>query len=183
LRIAMEQQRKPIRSRRHLACLLAVLVSGCTSEKSNNLSDADTAAVADSAAFAEQIVLSNREYLEQDGYAAADSEWGERLAMQCQACHALEKNGPTLLGPTLYGVFGRDAGSLPGFDYSPVLASATFIWTPAALDAWLAAPSQFLPGNRMAFAGIQNDADRNALIAYLLQVSDESNQVGAADAQ
>lgn len=179
----MEQQRKCIRSRRRCACLFAVLVFGCTSEKSNNPSDANTATQTDWAAFAEQIVLTNREYLEQDVYTAADSEWGERLAMQCRACHALEKNGPTLLGPTLYEVFGRDAGSVPGFDYSPVLASATFVWTPAALDAWLAAPSQFLPGNRMAFAGIQRSADRNALIAYLLQASDSSNQVGTPEAQ
>jgi cytochrome c len=183
LRIAMEQQTKRNHGRRHFARLLAVLVSGCTSEKSNNPSDADSAVAPDAAAFAEQIVLSNRDYLEQDAYAAADREWGERLAMQCRACHALEKNGPTLLGPTLYGVFGRDAGSLPGFDYSPVLASATFVWTPAALDAWLAAPSRFLPGNRMAFAGVQNDTDRNALIAYLLQSSDASNEGATADAQ
>ncbi len=179
----MEQQIKRNHDRRHFACLLAVLVSACNSENSNYLSDTNAGAVPDSAAFAEQIVLSNRDYLEQDAYAVADREWGERLAMQCRACHALEKNGPTLLGPTLYGVFGRDAGSLPGFDYSPVLASATFVWTPAALDAWLAAPSRFLPGNRMAFAGIQNDVDRDALIAYLLQTGDVSNDVGTADAQ
>jgi cytochrome c len=147
------------------------------------MTDTDTAVVPAATAFAVQIVLSNREYLAQDAYAAADGEWGERLAMQCRACHSLEKNGPTLLGPTLYGVFGRQAGSLPGFDYSTALASAGFVWTPAALDAWLAAPSQFLPGNRMAFAGVQSDADRNALIAYLLQVSDASNPVGAADGQ
>ena len=71
-------------------------------------------------------------------------------------------------------MFGRPAGTSPGFDYSPALASAGFVWTPAALDAWLAAPSQFLPGNRMAFAGIQRESDRNALIAYLLRASDEA---------
>jgi cytochrome c len=183
LRIAMEQQTKRNHGRCHFACLLAVLVSGCTDEKNNNPSDANSAAVPDSSAFAEQVVLSNYDYLKQDAYAAADSEWGERLAMQCRACHALEKNGPTLLGPTLYGVFGRDAGSVPGFDYSPVLASARFVWSPAALDAWLAAPSQFLPGNRMAFAGMQSNTDRNALIAYLLQASDTSDQNGTADTQ
>lgn len=176
----MEQQRKHTHGRRLCACLLAVLVAGCTSKQSSNPPDTDTVAGTDSTAFAGQIALTNREYLEQDAYTAADSEWGERLAMQCRACHSLEKNGPALLGPTLSGVFGRDAGNVPGFDYSPVLASATFIWTPAALDAWLAAPSRFLPGNRMAFAGIQDSTDRNALIAYLLQASDASNQVSTA---
>jgi cytochrome c len=176
----MEQQAKRYQDRRHFACLLVVLFSGCTAEQSDNPADGEIAAVPDAAAFSEQLVLSNHDYLEQDAYARADSDWGERLAMQCRACHALEKNGPALLGPTLYGVFGRNAGSLPGFDYSIALASAGFVWTPAALDAWLAAPSQFLPGNRMAFAGIQSGADRNALIAYLLKASDASDPVAAA---
>lgn len=179
----MEQQSKPVQGRHYVVCLLVVLVSACTSENSNDLSDTNAAAVPDSAAFAEQTVLSNGEYLEQGAYAGADKEWGERLAMQCRGCHTLEKNGAALMGPTLYGVFGRDAGSVAGFDYSPTLASATFVWTPAALDAWLAAPSRFLPGNRMAFAGIQDAADRNALIAYLLQAGDASGQVGTADVQ
>jgi cytochrome c len=179
----MEQQENRIQSQRRVACLLFLLAAGCTSETSDEPSNAAAPSVPDSAAFAEQIVLSNREYLDQDAYATADRAWGERLAMQCRACHALEKDGPTLLGPTLYGVFGRDAGGVPGFDYSPVLASASFVWTPAALDAWLAAPSRFLPGNRMAFAGIQYDSDRNALIAYLLQASDTSVDSGTLDSQ
>ncbi len=179
----MEQHQIPTEYRRRVACVLAALVAGCTSDNNSNTSDSSAVAVTDAAAFAEQIVLSNREYLEQAAYAEADLEWGERLAMQCRACHALEKEGPTLLGPTLYGVFGRAAASVEGFDYSPVLASAKLVWTPAALDAWLAEPSRFLPGNRMAFAGVRDSADRNALIAYLLQKGETSVNGGTAGAQ
>lgn len=157
--------------RRQLAGIVAVLLCGCTPAPDNPPASA-SASMPAAADFASQVVLSNSDYLAQDTYATADAAWGERLAMQCRACHTLEKGGPTLLGPTLNGMFGRPAGTSPGFDYSPALASAGFVWTPAALDAWLAAPSQFLPGNRMAFAGIQRESDRNALIAYLLRASD-----------
>jgi len=173
----METEKYCMQHCRRLACLFAVLLSACTPASNDGATNTPTT-VKDATAFAEQVVLSNLEYLEQDAYATADRAWGERLAMQCRACHALEKGGPTLLGPALHGVFGRHAGTAPGFDYSPALASVGFVWTPAALDAWLAAPSQFLPGNRMAFAGIQRESDRNALIAYLLQSTGAGDDAG-----
>lgn len=77
-----------------------------------------------------------------------------------------------MLGPNLHGFFGRRAGSAPDFDYSPVLREASFVWTPRALDAWLAQPARFLPGNRMSFTGVHDAGDRASLIAYLLEVSD-----------
>ena len=57
------------------------------------------------------------------------------------------------------------------------MRDADFIWTPEALNAWLAQPGRFLPGNRMTFAGVLRQSDRDDLIAYLLDVtSDQSNQ-------
>ena len=89
--------------------------------------------------------------------------------MQCRACHTLEQGGANVLGPNLFGVFGRTAGSAPDYPYSEVLAAGGFVWTPRALDAWLAQPFAFLPGNRMSFPGLKDGNDRNAVIAYLLQ--------------
>jgi cytochrome c len=63
------------------------------------------------------------------------------------------------------------AGQRDGFAYSPALAEANFVWTPRALDAWLAQPGRFLPGNSMSFAGVFNPQDRNNLIAYLLEAT------------
>jgi len=73
-----------------------------------------------------------------------------------------------MIGPALYGFFGETAGTRPGFAYSAALAEADFVWTPAALNAWLAQPGRFLPGNSMVFAGILRPGDRDDLIAYLL---------------
>jgi len=73
-----------------------------------------------------------------------------------------------MIGPALHGFFGREVGSRSGFEYSAVMRNADFVWTPAALNAWLAQPGRFLPGNRMTFAGVLKQSDRDDLIAYLL---------------
>ena len=78
-----------------------------------------------------------------------------------------------MMGPALFGFFGREAGSLDGFAFSPALAGADFVWTPRALDAWLRQPANFLPGNRMIYAGLSKADDRRAVIAYLLRVTDD----------
>jgi cytochrome c len=62
-------------------------------------------------------------------------------------------------------------GSQSGFEYSAVMRNADFVWTPAAVDAWLAQPGRFLPGNRMMYAGLLDEQDRNDLIAYLLEAT------------
>jgi len=124
------------------------------------------------ATLGEQTVLSPKDYLAQDKYAAVDTGRGEVLSMQCRACHTLEQGGANVSGPNLFGVFARTAGSAPDYLYSEVLAAGGFVWTPRALDAWLAQPFAFLPGNRMSFPGLTDGNDRNAVIAYLLQVTD-----------
>jgi cytochrome c len=96
---------------------------------------------------------------------------GELLSFACQACHTLVAGGPNLLGPNLHGVFGRRAGTLVEFEYSPALRAADIVWTPETLDAWLADPVGFLPGTTMAFTGYQSARDRQDLIAYLVHVT------------
>ena len=76
-----------------------------------------------------------------------------------------------MIGPALHGFFGGQVGSQNGFEYSAAMRSADFVWTPEALNAWLAQPGQFLPGNRMTFAGVLKQGDRDDLIAYLLAVT------------
>ena len=102
---------------------------------------------------------------------SADSERGELLALSCRVCHTFGADEEHLLGPNLHGVFGRSAASATGFEYSAALQEADFVWTPDRLDAWLAQPDDFLPGNNMTFAGFSSTTDRQALIDYLLQVT------------
>lgn len=105
-------------------------------------------------------------------YASADYDRGRRLFMQCQSCHTLNEGGPSLAGPNLHGVFGRTAGAHEGFAYSDALKEAGFSWSPEQLDAWLAKPRTFLPGNRMMFSAISDASDRTAVIAYLMVETD-----------
>lgn len=138
-----------------------------SSEKSKALLSATT--------LGDQVVLTIPDYLAQENFAKADSRNGHRQAQICKACHSLDEGGPNMIGPALYGFFGSGAGEQSGFDYSPEMASADFVWTPRALDAWLAQPGYFLPGNRMMFAGVMKQKDRDDLIAYLLQSTSGKN--------
>ncbi|MFT7287341.1 MAG: cytochrome c [Halieaceae bacterium] len=96
---------------------------------------------------------------------------GRLLFLQCRACHSLDEGGINKVGPNLYGVFGSAAGNVEGFEYSEALVAASIVWSPATLDAWLTAPSDLVPGNRMIFTGLADPQDRADLIAYLLEAT------------
>ena len=83
----------------------------------------------------------------------------------CLACHTVEK-GRSGSGPSLVGVFGRKAGALPGYPYSPALAASGLTWDAATLDRWLAAPVKLVPGTRMVMP-VTDPAARRALVGYL----------------
>ncbi|NDW53340.1 c-type cytochrome [Aliiroseovarius sp. PrR006] len=105
-----------------------------------------------------------------DLVAAADVEKGAKVWSKCKACHKLEdgKNGT---GPHLYGLIDRPIAGVAGFGYSDVLAGMSAeAWTIEALDAWLADPKGFAPGNKMSFKGLKKDGDRANLVAYLATI-------------
>jgi cytochrome c len=106
--------------------------------------------------------------------AAADPEKGKALFEQCAACHGVGDETDTD-GPTLKGVIGRKAGSLEDYRYSAAMKRSEIVWTPATLDAYLTNPQGYIPGNRMAFAGITDAAERADLIAYLEQATSASH--------
>lgn len=156
-----------------VALLLAAwLVAACSGGSDSSSGSAEDAAAALTAAtLGEQSVLAPADYLRQPPYAGADRANGQRLAQMCKACHTLNAGGVHMIGPNLFGFFGRPAGSAEGYAYSAALQEAEFAWTPRALDAWLARPARFLPGNRMSFPGVSGAADRADLIAYLLEAT------------
>jgi cytochrome c len=106
------------------------------------------------------------------GAARADGDpaRGEQRFADCAACHA-PKPGVANVGPSLGGVFGRKAGTLADFRYSPALKRSGITWTPETLDTFLADPQKAVPNNRMPYAGMPDAADRADLIAYLLKAA------------
>lgn len=145
------------------------IVAGCGKKAEETGSEA--VPLPSAATLGDQVVLTAEEYLGTEPFASANRKRGELQAQICKACHSLDRGGSNMIGPALYGFFGREVGSRSGFEYSAVMRNADFVWTPEALNAWLARPGRFLPGNRMTFAGVPVQDDRNALIAYLLEVT------------
>lgn len=100
---------------------------------------------------------------------------GERVHAQCVSCHTFDAGGANGIGPNLHDVFGRGVGSHAGYTYSEAMAGHGGSWDYLALDAFLTSPASNVRGTKMAFAGIRNEQDRVAVIAYLRSIS--SNNV------
>jgi cytochrome c len=152
-----------------------LLLVACGSGSDDANSNDERKPLLSGATLGEQTILTVPGYLEQEKFARANRKNGYRQAQICRACHSLEEGGSNMIGPALFGFFGRNVGGQSGFDYSPVMRNANFVWTPRALDAWLAQPGYFLPGNRMTFAGVMRQKDRDDLIAYLLETASPSD--------
>lgn len=168
MNLALKQKKNTWRS---LLLMSAFLVASCGTETPDSESNEEQLPGLTAATLGEQQILTNLEHLALEPYASASRSKGEQQAQICRACHSLEEGGRNMIGPNLYGFFGRDVGTVEGFVYSPVVQNASFVWTPRAMDAWLAQPGKFLPGNRMTFAGVPDKANRDALIAYLLEAT------------
>lgn len=109
-------------------------------------------------------------------YNEAGYEAGRRVFAQCRSCHTIDEGAPHRVGPNLHGVFGREIGTAEGFNYSQAVQAADFQWDADQLDHWLANPQTFLPGNRMAFAGVRDATQRRDLIAYLMVESEPERE-------
>ena len=103
--------------------------------------------------------------------AAGDPKKGKRIFARCLSCHILTEAGPKKQGPTLYGIFGRTAGALEGFSYSKAMAESGIVWDETTIDAYVADPKGYIPGNKMAFVGVKKAKQRADLIAYLKEAT------------
>ncbi len=94
-------------------------------------------------------------------------ELAKQSFIKCLACHSLDE-GKHGVGPSLHDLNNRKAGSVSGFKFSKALRKSGVQWDKESLDAYLLNPQQNIPRNRMAFGGLKNDEERQALVCYLL---------------
>jgi cytochrome c len=137
--------------RKALIVLLPYSLAACGGAKTEG-GETSTATETTSEAASETVALS-----------------GEAIYKQCIACHTIDKGGRNGVGPNLHGVVGRAVASAEGYTYSAALKAKGGNWDAAALDAYIENPRGWAPGTKMAFAGINDAANRKALIDYLTQ--------------
>lgn len=102
-------------------------------------------------------------------HAEGDAAAGQKVFNQCKACHDIEK-GVNKVGPTLKGVVGRKAASVPDYKYSAAMTAKGaegVVWDEATLAAYLPNPKAYVPGTKMAFGGLKKPDDVANVIAYL----------------
>ena len=102
-------------------------------------------------------------------FADGDAANGEKVFIKCKACHENEQ-GVNKIGPTLKGIVGRKTASVEGYTYSEAMKAkgdAGQVWDEATLAAYLPDPKAYVPGTKMAFAGLKNPQEVADVIAYL----------------
>lgn len=138
--------------------------SGDTGDETGRTSEAETPVEAgDVAQPAAEPSMAEAEELA--AVAATSAAQPPAAFQQCLSCHSVEP-GQNRIGPSLAGVFGHHAASVPGFNYSPALKGSGITWDRASLDSWITAPMKMVPGTRMVI-GVPNPEAREAIIDYL----------------
>jgi len=103
--------------------------------------------------------------------AAMADELGSAELRKCEICHSLTEGGSNRVGPTLFGVFGRKAGTVAGFTYSDAMKRSDIVWNEETLANFLRNPKDSLPGNRMSFPGITDETALHDLLQRLKQAT------------
>ena len=98
---------------------------------------------------------------------AADTAAGQAVFNRCKICHTVEAGGRNVVGPNLHGVFGRKAGTLEGYAYSEAMKQSGITWDDDSMTKYLKIPRDVVPGGKMAFPGIKDEAELANLLAYL----------------
>lgn len=111
---------------------------------------------------------------------AGDSAAGAKVFRKCKACHDVGESAKSKVGPILNGIVGRPAGTFESFSYSSAMTTAAgngLVWTEENIAEFLTKPKKFMPGTKMAFAGLRKEKDRANVIAYLatFQSGEEAN--------
>ena len=98
---------------------------------------------------------------------ADDAEEGKKVFAQCRACHQVGEKAKNAVGPVLNGLFGREAGTVPGYKYSDANKESGITWDEATFREYIKNPREKIPGTKMVYAGLKDDEKVDDLIAYL----------------
>ena len=100
-------------------------------------------------------------------FASTSAAEGARVFKKCSACHSIAKEGKNRIGPKLFGVLGRQAGSISDYKYSKAMAAHGKVWSFEEMNSFLIKPKDWINGTKMQFLGLKNAKDRAAVILYM----------------
>ena len=100
-------------------------------------------------------------------FASTSAAEGAKVFKKCSACHSIAEGGANKIGPALWGVLGRPAGSVPGYKYSKAMAEYGKNWSFEEMNSFLIKPKDWIKGTKMSFAGLKKAEDRAAVILYM----------------
>ena len=112
------------------------------------------------------------------GY-AQDAASGEKIFVQCKACHQIGESAKNAVGPVLNGLFGRKAGTIEGFSYSPANKNSGITWDEATFREYIRDPKAKVPGTKMTFPGLKDPKQIDDIVAYLKQFDATGKRQGA----
>ena len=100
-------------------------------------------------------------------FASTSVAEGAKIFKKCAACHSIAKGGGNKIGPALWGVLGRPAGTIPDYKYSKAMAAHGKNWSFEEMNGFLIKPKGWIKGTKMSFAGLKNVKERAAVILYM----------------
>jgi len=106
-------------------------------------------------------------------FASVSAADGVKVFKKCAACHSISQGGANKIGPALWGVLGKQAGSVSDYKYSKAMAAHDKIWSFEEMNGFLIKPKNWIKGTKMSFAGLKNAKDRAAVILYMNENSSE----------
>ena len=105
-------------------------------------------------------------------FASTSATDGAKVFKKCLSCHSIAKEGKNKIGPKLFGVLGRQAGSISDYKYSKAMAVHGKVWSFEEMNSFLIKPKDWINGTKMQFLGLKNAKDRAAVILYMNENTD-----------
>ena len=105
-------------------------------------------------------------------FASVNASDGAKIFKKCAACHSIAQGGANKIGPALWGVLGRKAGSISDYKYSKAMIAYGKPWSFEEMNGFLLKPKDWIKGTKMSFAGLKNEKERAAVILYMNENSE-----------